>query len=256
MRTWFGTVMLLTLAGCSRPPEAPDDLYDLCTYLYTHQADDDPAAVEAGLEALSAWIDASWDEDIAGYEVAPLDDAAIDDLGDHTVSGNVGVAYVYRTHHPVDVSVRAHLTADKTLVHAGTYTSYERVHDGDVECFLSGECERHRTTEDVEVSLPLGIGTTTHTVNDHVWAEADRGTAMVQRSWLDGPAEVTVDWLEIDEQYYLNLFLPDGDGAYQLQTTWMVNEQSFVPEAMFLNSVISSMEDLAVELEAWVDENP
>ena len=81
------------------------------------------------------------------------------------------------------------------------------------------------------------------------------GRALVQRSWLHGPGEVNVDWLTVDQEYYLWVFLPTADGGHRnVQATWIVStlSGSSVPENAALQLVIGSMAKTADTLDEFL----
>ncbi len=81
---------------------------------------------------------------------------------------------------------------------------------------------------------------------------------MVQRSWLTRPSDVEWDNFELHDQYYLNLLLPYGDGGtLTLQSMWVdaTLGDSSVPEAMALNLVVSQMQSVYEDVEAYLDAN-
>ena len=64
------------------------------------------------------------------------------------------------------------------------------------------------------------------------------------------PATVSLDGLEVDQQYYVWMMLPEGDGSRSIQSTWIVAKMSGdqLDEDFALRMVINSMSNLATDL--------
>jgi len=76
----------------------------------------------------------------------------------------------------------------------------------------------------------------------------------VQRTWLREPAEISLDFLSVEQQYYVWMFIPTENGARSMQATWVVATLTgaSVPESLALDLVIDSMSKGAEDLDAWV----
>ena len=78
---------------------------------------------------------------------------------------------------------------------------------------------------------------------------------MVQRNWMTEPPEVNSALLEVEEQYYLNLFVESADGGWwRLQSTWMVYNNNGVDEDLALGATGNSMRDNSEALDTFLDE--
>lgn len=251
-------VPLFGLVACKRPPEAPQALDDLVGYLYAHHQDEEPDAMEAGTLNLSVWLDANIDETMEGYTVNNLSQEAVDALddGERDLSGLNGAAVGHiSTFRADDVGVVV-ATTEPTEVYPDTYTEYTREFKTDPACFVNAECEflefdAHSTTD-----WPLGLSVTTDTDVQFRWVETDLGLALIQRSWLHEAGEVNVDWLTVDQEYYLWAFLPTADGGHRnVQATWIVAtlSGSSVPENAALQLVIGSMSKTAETLDEFLE---
>ena len=89
------------------------------------------------------------------------------------------------------------------------------------------------------------------------WIETEAGLAWVQRTWFNEPADLDVDWFDIDDQYYLNVLLPHGEGTLTLQSMWVDAQlnDSTVSESLALNLVISQMQNVYAQVEIYLDSN-
>lgn len=245
----------LAAAGCKRPPEAPETLDELGVYLYEHHADDSDKFTHAGLENLDTWLGEHIEETLDGYEVRGLTQAVTDSLDGtaRPVDGIFGVTVATTSPHSVDASARALVQVDPDEFAPDNYNSYEREYVTDPGCFVARECLRLETDELFEGVLALGVTSLNHAYNEYLWVELDEGWSMIQRAWLVEPPVIELDWLRVDQQFYLNLLLPDGDGSVHLQTTWMVADQDDLPENMVMNLTIEGMKKNAENLDAWLD---
>ena len=93
-------------------------------------------------------------------------------------------------------------------------------------------------------------------MNQYLWVETDEvEPALIQRSWLPEEPVLSVDYLVVHEQFYVNAFIPRPGGSYRLQSTWMVIEQDVMPESGMLNMVVNGQQENAGNLESWLEEN-
>lgn len=247
-------IALVVITGCPRPPDAPEDLDELCSYLFVHHPDEDAAEMAAGLANLATWLDGHWEETTDGFVVQGLTDSVVDGLDgkDRSVDEILGVAIATRSEHPVDAASSALLEVDQKEVEPDWYETFDRTFVTDLDCFMARECLRLETLELMEVNLALGIKSTNEAYNQYAWTEIEDGWSLVQRSWLVDQPEDNSPLLEVYEQYYLNAFVPRDDGHYRLQTTWLVNDQTLLGEDATLYMVALGMETHAENLEAYL----
>ncbi len=245
----------LAALACKPPPDAPEDLDELCGYLYSHHADEDTAAMEAGMANLLAWLDVHWEEATEGYVVTDLTQETVDSLdgSSRSVEGILGLAMAHRSEHPVNESAYAVAGVDQDEVFPELYEEYSREYLSDEQCFLDQECERLEALEEMVTGYALGITSTSNAHSQYLWVDLDEGSSMVMRNWFVAPPEVNFDWITIQEQYYLNLFLPRGEASYRLQAMWLVFEQDNVPEDVALNMAVSDMTDNFEQFDLYLD---
>ncbi|MBN2800647.1 MAG: hypothetical protein JXX28_16005 [Deltaproteobacteria bacterium] len=248
-------ILPLLLAACSRPPDAPENLEEISAWIFTHHGDEEPAALSQALDNLGPLLNANVDAVREGFQVVGLPQEAVEALSPdevHTAAGILGVSTALLSAFPLDDNAYAQLAVDQALIHPDTYLAYARDYQGDADAFLAHQDERLSTFEQVTVSLPLGGELEHRTSNQQRWIDTQWGPALVQRSWLPERGEANYEWLEVDEQYYVNLFLPVEGGVWHLQTSWMVNDQDLIPDATLLSQMVDLMYDLAEGLEGWL----
>jgi len=241
--------------GCKAPIEAPETFDELTGFLFSHHMDEDPEALQVGLNELIAWIDEQEGEMEEAYTVGPLDAAAVDavDDVDRSAEGLVGLAVLTHSVFSVEKATFAMVSADMPEVYPDDYVSYNREVIGDGACFVEGDCLRVETIEDAESKFPMGIKSIWTAHNQFVWVDAPEpdkdeaalwsGRAMIQRNWLVEPPDVNFSWIEVDEQLYLNAFVPSADGHWRLQAVWVIFTQDGVPEGAALNTSANNMAD-------------
>ncbi len=255
MRSSSLLLPLVMALGCKPPPDAPSDLDQLCEYLYSHHADEDLETMEVGLDNLLAWLDSHWEEASEGYVVTELSQETANSLdeNEHSVEGILGLSMAHRSDHGVYDSAYAVAIEEQDTVFPDLYDEYEREYSSDEGCFQDQSCERLEALEWMTTGYALGITSTSNAHVQYVWVETEAGTAMVMRNWFVEPPEVNFDWISIQEQYYLNLFLPRNNGSYRLQAMWLVFEQDNVPEDLALSMATSDMTENVEQFDAYLD---
>jgi hypothetical protein len=246
------------LAACVKPPEAPDKLEELCGFIYEHFRDEDPAALESAVTKLDTWLTDNFAATQEGYTVDDLDDNAVAPLDAPKVdiSNLAGAAVVTDIDHSVYALTKTILTTDPRVVYNSTYTLYDREWITDIDCFVEGFCEEARAYTHSVSDWPLNMTVGVHLYQDYRWVDGELGESMIQRTWLDGPAEVTGFNLSVDAQYYMAVNIPQEDGGlHRLQAMWVVAEigDASVPEAAALDLVIDSMRGEDVTLTYYLD---
>lgn len=245
---------MILLLACAAP-EAPAELDELTVYLYENHADDEAMAV--GVESLATWLEANSDLE-PDYGVSPLSAESVDTLDevDRSVEGLIGLAVVTPSVHTVEDAGFAMVGADLLDVYPDMFVEHSVDWVGDRACWLDGECARLEGQEDYQSQFAFGIESHARPYNEYLWLDTDVGKAMVQRNWMTEPPEVNSALLEVEEQYYLNLFVESSDGGWwRLQSTWMVYNNNGVDEDLALGATGNSMRDNSEALDAFLDES-
>ncbi len=262
--------LTFVLVACKRPPDAPAKLDDLSGYLFEHFLDEDPAALQAGMNNLQTWLaQESTDDDgntvsnleatVGGYVVTNLSQEAVDVLDDRErdLTGLVGAAAGYAHDASMGQLVDATIMDDPTVVYEGSFVGYERTYKTDADCFLDQECELLEVHNYTEAEYALGLTVASDNSGQYRWVETDQGCGYLQRTWLDEEATVSFDWLGVPEQYYLVVTMPFDGNNVRVLATWMIaemGEDATVPEDMALNLVIDSLVSSEEKLDTYCDE--
>lgn len=253
-------IAIALLPGCRHLPEAPQELDELCGYLFQH-ANDEPEdlTIEAGAINLDAWLDINIDATAEGYSVNTLSDDAVNALddGDRSLDGVKGAAVGYTSENDLETLMSTLVSASPADMYPDEYLSFQRTWNGDPDCFAAGDCDSLEAESFSTLSLPAGIQADVDSMVQYRWVDTeDFGRIAVQRTWMHVPPTLNVTWLTVDQQYYVWMFIPNNDagGSRSIQATWMV--ASFLgtapPEDFVLNTVVSSMQGNSTGLDDWI----
>ena len=239
-----------------RPPEAPESLDELSSFLFEHVWDADEAYLEVGLENLDAWLDENFEDIHEGYEVTNLSQEAVTSLeGDErSVDGLLGAAVGYDVAYPTEDIVLAMVFEDPLVLYPGDYEEYNRDYTTDTECFKTRDCLILEYNQHVIVNYPLGIQIDAESRTQYHWVETSKGWAAVYRNWSRSPPDINKSWLTVDQQYFVAVSLPKGDGTTRrVEAMWVKAEigDADVPESMALNMTINTMKETGPQLEAY-----
>lgn len=249
-------LFVLLLVGCVPPPEAPAEVNDLVSWLYTHHGDEDPAAMISGVDRLDAWLDGHLDEVLEeDWQVTALSEETVDavDEVDRSTEGMVALAVFTESAHSLDDAAFAMVGAEIDSVYPDEYSEYEREWATDPDCFLSRECDRAQAHENYTASFPLNLYTTSELQNEYLWVEGTERRAMVQRNWLITPPETNNPLLEVDEMFHLNLFMESDAGFVRLQSAWMIVTQDAVNATTAIRLVGNNYRSSSETLDSWLD---
>ena len=248
------------LTGCRKLPDAPLTLDELCGYLFEHANDDgDSGTLESGAINLDSWLDVNIAQTSAGYAVNTLTDDSVNALndGDRSLDGVRGAAVGHTSMAQTVDLVSALVSTSPVEIQPDNFISSSRTFIGDKECFLDGECLSLEAETFSTIELALGIQADVHSMVQYRWVDtADFGRVAIERTWMREPATLNVDYLTVDQQYYVWMFIPNNGapGSRSIQATWMVATlgSGSPPESAVLSIVVNTMTNEAENLDAWV----
>lgn len=252
-------LLILSLLAC-RPPEAPTEFDDLAVFLFDN-VDGDTAALEDGLDNLSAWLDDNPEEPQDGFAVSVLTDDVVDALVGHDVdlSDVEGAAVVTWSEHSPAAIAEVIVVDDQTAVFPDLFASYDvEVIEGDPESFADQETDWLVLENEVLTTMPLGIEMTSTISAEHRWLESAEGPVAISRTWQNDPADINVNWFHVEEQLYLSVTMPRPDGStWRVQATWVVSEflGGSVPEGTALSMAINGLRNKDQSIYEWLDEH-
>ena len=240
------------------PPDAPETLDDLSSFLFEHVWDEDEAYLEVGLANLSAWLDDNFESTHEGYGVTNLSQEAVSTLeGDErSVEGLMGAAVGYDVAYSTDEVVMAMAFEDPLVLYPGDYEVYTRDYQTETECFKSRDCLTMEFFQHVIVNYPLGIQIEADSRTQYHWVPTPHGWAGVYRNWSRSPPDLNKSWLTVDQQYYMAVSMPKADGTTRrVEAMWVkagIGDAN-VPEGMALNMTIDTMLSTGPKLEAYFE---
>ena len=94
--------------------------------------------------------------------------------------------------------------------------------------------------------------------SEYRWVDLDDGKqAFLHRSWLTEEPEVSLNWVDVHDQFYMGITLPWPGGAIRVGGFWVSATilDGGVPEKTALNIMISTMQDEGESIDTWLDEN-
>ncbi len=254
-----GWALLAAATGCARPADAPGTLDELCGYLFEHFQDEDPAAVAEGMTNLQVWLEDNIEETAEGYVVTNLAQEAVDALDDNDrdLSDLVGAAIGFEHEASISQLATTSILTDPMALYPDEYSSYVRTFESDSDCFFDRTCDDLYVHNSIVANYPLGLTVTSEVTGEYRWFELDSGLAYLQRTWLDQPAEVSLDWLGVPEQYFMVVNMPFQGQTVRIVATWIVAEvgDSSVPENMALDMVIDSLISSEATLASYIADN-
>ncbi len=252
-------LLIVYLFACSVPIEAPKDFNALLSYLFEHTMDEDADALIAGANNLLDFVGENETTLRDGYAVNHLSQVALDSTDETlTVSDDTyGVTLQYSVAHSVSDIAYANTAADGMDVYPANYLSYEREHLSDLDCFLNRTCDSFRYRSTILSSLPLGAEMLSGYINELRWIELESGPAFVQRAWMDGEAESSVDWADMTANFYIGLTYSTSSGSDVIAASWAAIHLGDVslPEDILKNQAIDGLRQNGEDLELWLDEN-
>ena len=254
MRTHVGCALLLVggLTACDAP-EAPEEFDELVVWLYENHPTEDPAYLEVGMDSLVAWIEAE-EEMEAQYSISSLSADAVNGLDDveRSTEGLVGMAVVTGSDYTVAEAADAMIVVSIDEVYP-EFVTYQRqwLGDSDPDCFMDLDCDRAESLENYEAHYEFNLITIAESQNQYVWVQAATGATLFQRNWLTVPPDVNQSAAQVEEQMYLNLFVPrDSGGHWRLQATWMDPTLDDIDQ-IAINAIGRSMRTNSETLEAY-----
>ena len=81
------------------------------------------------------------------------------------------------------------------------------------------------------------------------------GYAAVTRNWMIAPAEVSVDWFELEQQYALSALINRNGSTRKMDTGWVIVRLSALPlpENTVINMAASGLLETGEALEYYLD---
>lgn len=247
--------------ACKPPPTAPTELAELCNFLFREagEEDDREEFLVLGLQNLDDWLQEDIEATAEGYTVDNLDQDIVDSLGigNPSTDALVGAAVAVRQAHPPDGIALATTWADQQQVLEGDYSVYDRVWYDDKDAFMLQEILRMEASSYSEANYAGIIKVESDNWIQFRWVETPDGWALVHRSWLTEPAEVSWDQIKVNAQYLLAVTIPatwNPGGSIRMMTTWIDADYVVLDEDFARNQIVNSMVNQGTMIDEWLDE--
>ena len=238
-----------TLAGCTRPPEAPAELNELSAYLYRSWGAENEAEREVGLDSLIDFLEGV---DLEGalndrsWELTPL---TPDDLWDirwpeeRDPADVLGVAVARQSTWAPDAHAMLQIQEDQLPAEPSANSYVRSIDISDPTCFPEQSCEVIFTVNEVtRQNLLISVDFTLY--KDFRWVETSRGPAMMGRSYVDQVWVGNGGNNSILQSYSCDIWLPDGNGgAWRYQTLWSESDVA-ASDALTIATLKASIDNI------------
>ena len=251
---------LFLFLSCKAPPDAPTEMNDLTSYLFMHIRDEDPEYLEAGMVNLQTWIEDHWTDVYEGYRVQSLTTEALNSVGENIDPEEiVGVAVGSTiTYDPQTINTFA-LEHDPNAIYPDNYDFNIRTYLEGEHCWFDQNCPILHYESHILSKLPLGIEVESFIEAEYRWVELPDGTmSSVGRRWMQKPAIVNVDWVEVRQEYAIMTVIPTENGySRMVDVDWLILFLGDLPmpEDMALRMGLDTIQKNHVVLQEYIDNN-
>lgn len=219
--------VLLLSAGCKKPPvEAPAELGELGRFLFANFDNEEPDELIAGIPALEKYMD---EHDLTGklddrtYAMPPL---TKDDWG--TIKGPAGknpedqlpVAVFGLSKHKLQPNLKLTGETNHVCIESNTTVFYRRTFDTDKDCFLNGDCEFLRTSNEVRKENSLAKVWYDMYKDYRVVIDDEDREVLFARGWTEESFAADKGNNSWDQLYTLEVWVPDGGKTKRFYAYW------------------------------------
>ena len=88
------------------------------------------------------------------------------------------------------------------------------------------------------------------------WVETEHGWMNVQRTWLVDPAEVSLDNIEVNANYFIGVVMPTKKGVVRISATWIDSDYGALPvsEDWAKSQIVDQMQEQNRAIEKWLED--
>lgn len=259
VRFQIGLMGLVGFTGCRKVEEAPKEYESAVAYLFEHFDAEDPALLAETVDYLDGWLVGS---DLAsaeeGLSISNLPKSAVNNLEGHShkVSGLEGVSLATKSRYPTCTLMEALTQYSFARMMPDVYITYDREFDEGQDCIAAMDCMwAEGSVYSVADWGLLGEVTADRRI-EFRWVETEAGWAFLQRWWLTEVSTGTRLDLTIDDQYYVGVNFPDGNGSRRIHASWLTMEMSTGDASSGAsNQLIKNWKKDADDLDAWIGQN-
>lgn len=256
----LGALAMLTLLGCKKPMEAPEELQELAVWFWVEW--EDPDALSEGVDNLLAFVededeldvDGKWDQRsyVIDRSMSESDTDGLTKHG-HDPADAVGVSLFYHSDYKPKHHLQHIRMKDQTPVEPSSPQFYERTFfENDGGCLRDNSCELARSDNEVERDNFL-YHLTYDMRKEWRWVESDAGRALIGRSFNydesydDGSVRVL-------QGYSIDLFLPYRSNGLRYQVAWSQTDSPLKDEDI-TKGIAKGIDDGMETADEWLSEN-
>jgi hypothetical protein len=263
MRTIAPTVLLLLLAACTPPVEAPEEFGDLTRFLFASFASETDAELAAGvpgLESYLAEVELGEGPRDRAVTLPPLTSEFLEDLTrppDTDPANQVPVGLASQSEHDLAAAVDLITDPNQVCIANNSYKYYRRDFSSDPACFRDGSCSSLAALAEIRYeSFLANIWYDEHQRWRRV--ELDDGrTAIFQRAHTDRVFASDNEGATWDQRYALNVWLPqadDGSKTWRFLAFWSEANIPAIGDDAYANLVADGIDEGYVNEEAFAAE--
>ena len=258
-RTPIAWMFALFAMGCKKVDEAPKEYESALAYIFEHFDDEDPERLVETVEFLDEWlVGADLEAAEEGLSIQNLPQSAVVGLAGHAhkTDGLEGVSLATSSRYPACILMEALTQYSFARMMPDVYITYDREFDSGQDCIATRDCLwAEGSVYSVADWGVLGEVTADRRI-EYRWIETVEGWAFLQRWWLTEESTGTRLGLSIDDQYYIGINFPDGDGTRRIHGSWLTMEMVTGDASTGASKqLIKNWKKDAEDLDAWISAN-
>jgi hypothetical protein len=218
----FLLLLLSSVAGCT-VVDAPETLEELVVFGFVH-FDESEAFLRATADNLIPLAEEHLEDLQDGYYVDLLENEDLEATGVEApdVEGIIGALGSADFGYPVLDVIRLQTRLDKVEFYENLHEYTVEDIDGDLSCFLDGDCRSLAMTLTEVTDLPvIGIATTTHRRALRWVRLTDGREVLCSRGLNPAGVDLTTNIIEVRQQYSFYCSYPAPENARRLEAIWV-----------------------------------
>ena len=245
--------------GCAKVDEAPKEYESAVAYVFSHFEDEDPTELVDTIDFLDEWlVGADLDAAQEGLAIQNLSNSAVADLEGHAhqTSGLEGVSLATESRYPTCTLMEALTQYSFARMMPDVYITYDREFDEGQDCIANRDCLWAEGSVYSVADWGLLGEVTAERQIQYRWVQTAAGWAFLQRWWLTDVSTGTRLGLTIDDQYYVGINFPAGNGTRRVHASWLTMEMATGDASSGASKqLIKNWKKDASDLDGWIAEN-
>ena len=133
----------------------------------------------------------------------------------------MGTAVAIDVQNTLDIFLPTILKTDPMKLSPDAYGYFHQDWNGNIDCFLQKECDLLTYIADGLLLFPLGLEIESTVSGQFRRVHVDDTSYVIQRRWMVEPRQSNKDWMQIDQDYALAIFMPMSDGLRIVDLEWV-----------------------------------